>query len=180
MYNNVMKNPNMARNTSGSKNPNHRHGFCGTKIYKVWENMYIRCCNKNSRQYKDYGGRGITMHSEWLADPGAFCKWALSNGYREGLYIDRIDNDGNYEPGNVRFVERKVNNRNKRNCKYITAFGETKSISDWAEDPRCVVSYGCLQQRLYKLGLEPLIALTMPSIGKKGRAKDKWQMSPTR
>jgi len=169
LYKNVVKNPNMARNVSGSKNPKYRHGYCGTKVYKVWGNMYSRCYEPNSTQYKDYGGRGISICAEWLEQPGSFCEWALANGYSEGLYIDRIDNDGNYEPDNVRFVKRKVNNRNKRNCRYLTAFGETKSISDWAEDSRCVVTYGALQQRIYKLHMEPLIALTTPCKGRFGK-----------
>lgn len=102
------------------------------------------------------------MHEKWLKEPGEFCKWALANGYRPGLFIDRIDNDGHYEPDNCRFVSRKVNNNNKRNNRLLCAFGEVKTLAQWAEDARCSVSYSTLIQRINKLAWEVEHAITTP------------------
>ena len=97
----------------GKNNPNYKHGFRHTKLYAVWYNMKTRCFNKKVKQYKDYGGRGITICNEWL-EFIPFRDWSLFNGYQEGLEIDREDNDGNYEPSNCRWVTNKENLRNKR------------------------------------------------------------------
>lgn len=77
--------------------------------------MKERCYNPNAHYYKNYGGRGISICDEWRNDPIAFIQWGEKHGYQKGLQIDRIDNDGNYEPSNCRFVTPKENNNNKRN-----------------------------------------------------------------
>lgn len=93
-----------------------RHGGKRTTLYTCWLGIKHRCTNKNYHAWKDYGGRGIVVCSEWISDFAAFRDWALSNGYAEGLEIDRIKNDGNYEPSNCRWVEGglQVYNRRKR------------------------------------------------------------------
>jgi len=91
---------------------NLKHGFCGTPLYHSWRDMKDRCGNKNNASYENYGGRGITICNEWVDDPQEFCQWAIKNGWEEGLLIDRILVDGDYEPGNVRFVNKGVSNRN--------------------------------------------------------------------
>ena len=83
-------------------------------IYDRWYNIKSRCFNSKHRSYKNYGGRGISMCKEWSNDFGIFEKWCLDNGYSRELQIDRIDNDGNYEPTNCRFVTNKENQQNKR------------------------------------------------------------------
>lgn len=90
------------------------HGKRDHPIYDVWTKMRQRCKNKNHKQYKDYGGRGIYVCDEWLHDFKPFYDWCISNGWEEGLEIDRENNDGNYEPNNCRFVTSQVNCCNRR------------------------------------------------------------------
>ncbi len=92
------------------------HGSSRNKLYKVWNSMKQRILNPNSNRYKDYGGRGITICNEWL-EFIPFRDWALSNGYQKGLQINRINNDGNYEPNNCNWITNKENNRNRGNQK---------------------------------------------------------------
>jgi hypothetical protein len=86
-----------------------RHGYHGTKIYKLWASIVHRCETKTCAGYKYYGGRGITVCKSWRDSPKTFIEWAVENGYSEGLEIDRIDGDGNYAPNNCRFVTKKEN-----------------------------------------------------------------------
>ncbi len=99
------------------------HGGSGSKskhnsrpperLYRIWHGMQNRCFNPIGEKWKAYGGRGITVHSDWLEYP-IFKDWALKNGYSDELQIDRINNDGNYEPSNCRFVTPKINSNNRR------------------------------------------------------------------
>ena len=102
------------------------------KLYEVWTNMLGRCENPRREKYPDYGGRGIKVCGEWH-DPNAFIDWAEANGYRPGLQLDRIDNDGDYAPDNCRWVTRAENCRNTRRTKSLTLLGETRSVAEWCE-----------------------------------------------
>ena len=86
-------------------------------LYSVWAGIKSRCNNKNAPGYKYYGKRGIKVCKEWLSDSKAFIKWGEANGYKKGLQINRIDNDGNYTPGNCNFVTPGENFRNNRQTK---------------------------------------------------------------
>lgn len=104
----------------GENNPNYKHGGKGSKLYNVHHNIKQRCLNPKVKYYKNYGGRGITVCNEWIDKEKGFINfrdWALSNGYQEGLEIDRIDNNGNYEPSNCNFITSAKNCQNKRNNK---------------------------------------------------------------
>ena len=87
------------------------HGFSKDRLYKIWKNMLYRC---NNPKVKNYGGRGITVCSEWRDNYVTFREWALENGYSDNLSIDRINVDGNYEPSNCRWTTATVQNRNTR------------------------------------------------------------------
>lgn len=98
-----------------------KHDMSHTKLYEKWKDMKQRCLNPNNGNYKYYGARGITICDEWLKFEN-FAKWALENGYSEKLSIDRIDNDGNYEPLNCRFTTMSIQNmsmRHKNTSGYI-------------------------------------------------------------
>lgn len=145
------------------------HGKSQSKgLYTVWAGMKARCFRPTEPAFKNYGGRGITICDEWR-DFQAFHDWAMANGYASGLEIDRIENDGNYDPGNCRFVTRKVNIRNTRANRILTAFGESKTVADWAEDGRCSVGYFAIIGRL-KLGWSHESAISLPLFYRKARA----------
>ncbi len=104
-----------------------------SRLYRMWTNMGTRCNNPNNRAYHRYGGRGIRICDEWHSFK-QFEKWALSNGYREGLTIDRIDNDKGYSPDNCRFVTYRENNQNRGNNRNVTYNGVTKCVTQWARE----------------------------------------------
>lgn len=129
-------------------------------LYSVWSLIKQRCNNPRCKQYPNYGGRGIDIIDEWKTSYIAFYEWALSHGWKQGLHIDRSDNDGWYSPENCRFVTRNQNNRNRRSTSRISAFGETKSLVEWSEDERCVVEYACLRDRIVNRKMDPEIAMS--------------------
>lgn len=106
--------------------------MCNERIYRIWANMKYRCNAKSGRQYKYYGSKGITVCKEWL-DFINFYNWAIKNGYKKGLELDRIDNDGNYEPSNCQWITHKENNNKRGNNRLLIAFGETHTLAEWAE-----------------------------------------------
>ena len=95
--------------------------------------MKARCYKKSSRKYKDYGARGIIICDEWLNSFDAFCEWALSNGYSENLSIDRINNNGNYEPSNCRWATSIIQGKNTRSTRLLTFEGKTLPMSQLAK-----------------------------------------------
>lgn len=108
--------------------------------------MKQRCLNPNCKAYKNYGARGISVCKEWYEfEP--FCHWALENGYTIGLDLDRIDNDGGYEPTNCRWVSRKENVNNRRKTTFLTVWNETLCRTEWEERlklPRGIVKAWCV------------------------------------
>ena len=126
------------------------HGRSYHPLYFVLDAMKQRCYNKNNKAYKNYGGRGITVCPEWRNEPEVFIDWAKANGYEIGLQIDRINNDGNYEPNNCRFVTRKENNNNRRDNKGYFLLGVFYTISQLAE--KFNINYDAFYGRIYRGG----------------------------
>jgi len=124
---------------------NRTHGKCETKLYKVWSSMKARCSNSKDKAYPNYGGRGIFVCEEWLQfEP--FYKWAMANGYKTGLTIERKNNGGNYEPSNCMWIPKGDQSNNTRRCRMIFYQGEKHTIKDWALI--LGVPYARLQSRL--------------------------------
>lgn len=122
------------------------HGMTGTRLYDEWRGMKDRCTRKRYAGYHRYGGRGITVCPEWRDSFEAFRDWALENGYRDDLTIERIDNDGPYSPENCRWTTLKDQQSNRRNNRLITHEGETKTMKRWAEEKG--IPYNTLRARL--------------------------------
>lgn len=115
------------------QNKREYHGMSNHPLYRVRKSIIERTTHKNNCHYSCYGGRGITICKEWLESPKSFFDWALKNGYKKGLSIDRINNDGNYCPENCRWVTQKEQTRNTRRNNNLTLNGKTMCISDWAK-----------------------------------------------
>ena len=96
------------------KETNTTHGLSRHRLHNVWSVMLDRCQNKNNKGYENYGGRGIKVCDRWKTDFVSFYNWAIDNGYKEGLSIDRINNDLGYSPDNCRWATKKVQSRNTR------------------------------------------------------------------
>ena len=109
-----------------------KHGLTNNPLYTVWAGIKARCLNPKASNYKRYGGRGISICAEWKNDFKAFYDWAVSNGYQNGLTIDRIDNGGNYEPNNCRWVTRITQQNNTRRNKIFEYKGIKHSIKEWS------------------------------------------------
>ncbi len=109
--------------------PKHR----GTPLYERWKGMKSRCLWKDGPQYEHYGGRGIQVCDEWVNDYQAFAAWARAAGYRPGLSLERIDVNGNYCPENCKWIEWRLQSRNRRDTLYLEINGERRPLWEWAE-----------------------------------------------
>ena len=134
------------------------HHQSGTKLYDVWCAAKARCNNPKNKNYKHYGGRGIKVCDEWENSFQAFYEWAMANGYKEGLSIDRIDNDGNYEPANCRWVTQEEQCNNRRTSHKLTYEGETHTITEWSKITG--IKRKIISQRVNNLGWSIERALT--------------------
>ena len=134
------------------------HGKTRTPEYRVWGAMIERCHSPSSKAFRFYGGRGIMVCDRWRD----FAAFIADMGPRPGndLQLDRIDNNGNYEPGNVRWATRKENCRNRRDNLLVTIDGATKSVAEWSEV--AVVKPETFYRRV-KRGWDPEAALRMPA-----------------
>lgn len=147
-----------------------KHGACKTPEYRSWKNMIVRCENKNIKHYDRYGGRGIKVCDEWRQD---FTKFLEHVGPRPSQRhsIDRINNDGDYEPGNVRWATMKMQARNTKRSVVVVVNGKEECAIDvWRMGN---VPSGTFYNRLKK-GWDPIEAATTPPIptGKRRHTKD--------
>ena len=134
------------------------HGETHSRLYNTWCSMKQRCYDQKNKRWDRYGGRGITLCAEWM-EFERFREWAHSSGYSEGLSIDRIDNDGNYCPENCRWATITEQANNTSTNHIIHAFGESKTLSNWTKDPRCVATRSLLGWRI-SAGWNPEDAIT--------------------
>jgi hypothetical protein len=131
--------------------------------YTAWLSMKSRCYNPKNASYKLYGGRGVTVCDEWR---GSFRAFLEHLGPRpDGMSLDRIDSNGNYEPGNVRWADWRTQSRNKKNNHMITYDGRTMCVTDWAKESP--VSQSCISSRIFA-GWTPEEAITTPNQNEKG------------
>jgi len=142
------------------------HGDSKTRLHRIWRQIHSRCSNANLKDYKNYGGRGIIICSEWY-EYILFRDWALSNGYSDDLTIDRINVNGNYEPNNCRWTTKTVQANNTRSNHYITYKGKRQTLAQWSRELN--IDYFVLKSRIrYHWSIKR--AFTEP-IQNKGRHK---------
>jgi len=140
-----------------SKKVHTTHGATKTKLFQVWSKMKGRCLNKNQIDYKHYGGRGIQLCDRWLKFEN------FSEDIKKipkGLSLDRIDNNGNYEPKNIKLSTQKEQCRNKRTNIFCTINGIKKTAIEWCEIKK--MSYATFQYRIYTRKMSVFDALTKP------------------
>jgi hypothetical protein len=105
------------------------HGMSGTRAHSIWMGMRQRCRNPNNPHFDKYGGRGIVVCERWQSFENFFADMGDPG---PKLTLERIDNDGNYEPDNCKWASRRVQMNNRRVCRYFTANGETRTLSEWS------------------------------------------------
>ena len=141
------------------------HGATDSRLYNIWTSMKARCeTSKKQKFIKDYQNRGIKICAEWH-DFSVFQKWALENGYKDNLSIDRIDNNGNYCPENCRWADNFTQANNKRNNHWLTYNNKTQTIAQWSKE--LGMKYNALNERLRK-GWSVERALSTPIMCKRG------------
>lgn len=146
-----------------------KHGLRSSPIYSSWHSMKQRCLNPNAQSYHYYGGRGITIFDEWKDDFMNFYNWAIENGYTEGMTIERIDVNGNYEPDNCTWIPQSEQSNNTRRNKPVAFNGKTKNVTEWSKE--LGFNRGMLRKRLSS-GWSIERALTTPVQTKYQRFKN--------
>lgn len=133
------------------------------RLYSIWRNMKQRCFNPKAAKYSIYGGQGITVCEEWLEYIN-FHEWAMSNGYKDDLTLDRVCGNENYSPANCRWATYSKQNSNKKDNRFIEYEGETKTLNDWSI--QLGMQYGTLHSRLSDYGWSVEKAFNTP-VGKR-------------
>lgn len=118
-----------------ARKANTTHGLSKRRPHRIWLAMKSRCLNPNTPNYPIYGGRGITICTEWVESFAVFWEWAAQNGYADTLEIDRIDNDGNYEPSNCRWASRLIQANNKSSNRIVAhPDGRSMTAAEWGRE----------------------------------------------
>ena len=137
------------------KTMNKKHGKRQTKVYKIWHSMKARCTNKNNIGYADYGGRGIKILWKSFEDFND----DMADSYKEGLTIERINVDGNYEPSNCKWATVKEQSNNKRNSRKVTINGLTDTVTNLCREYN--ISDRTVYSRIYS-GWDEVRAIITP------------------
>lgn len=146
-----------------------KHGEVRTPLHNLWRGMHARCKFSGCSSYRLYGGRGVSVCEEW-ATYEPFRDWAIANGYAQGLSIDRIDPDGDYQPANCRWVSKSEQQRNKRNTFHVEWRGERGCLREFTR--KTGKNYSTVYRRI-KNGWSVEDALTLPSGAKPCSEKPK-------
>lgn len=125
-----------------------KHNQRHTKLYEIWKSMKRRCFNSKNAAFHNYGGRGITVCDDWANDFSTFYVWSMQNGYSEGLSIDRIDNNGNYEPSNCRWVDKLTQANNTRANHFVSYNGQKLTVAQLSKKTN--MPYQTLLHRINK------------------------------
>ena len=163
------------------------------RLWSIWKGIKKRCYQKGHSNYKGYGKKGVVMCPEWKSSSVTFREWALANGYRPELTIDRIDPKGPYSPENCQWITASENasrankgvpkpwlrgkgkgssNAGRKPKLTLTAFGETKFLREWEADPRCKVDREVLRKRVFHKGWDHEKAITTPNLKSKAIPED--------
>ena len=135
-----------------------KHGKCYSPVYRIYIAMRARCTNPNHSSYADYGGRGIRVHPDFATFEGFY---AHVGDRPPGMTLDRIDHEGDYEPGNVRWATRQIQSRNTRSNIFLTFQGKRQSIIDWSEElgiNQCVIKNDLLKGLLKGKPVDTIMA----------------------
>lgn len=157
-----------ARQSCGCLRSSTTHGLSKTYLYNLWMGINQRCYNKNAKSYPRYGGRGIKVLEEWRNNPESFFAWILDNlGERlSGYSLDRIDNDGDYAPGNLRWANdsTQMTNRRRLKVKRVLANGD-------------VVIYSSTEEAAKDLGMSVKWVRNLCNIGYRKKS-ERWEYIP--
>lgn len=134
------------------------HGLSDERLYRIWKAMRQRCNNPKAENYRFYGQRGVKICDDWNKDFMSFYQWSINNGYHSDLTIDRINPDGNYCPGNCRWITMAQQNLNRHSNQIIEFNGIRKTVKEWSDD--IGVDYKTLWNRINIYGWELSKALT--------------------
>lgn len=143
---------------------NYKHGLSNHVLHRVWMGMKERCYYEKHEAFHHYGGKGIVVCDEWKDDFMCFYNWAITNGWAKGLTIERDNSNGNYEPNNCRIATQKEQCRNKSNNRILEYNGQSKCITEWAEEMG--VKETLIRHRIDRLGWPVDRAIITPPLSK--------------
>ena len=149
------------RSNAGKRPPRYRHRVDENKsLWYRWNGIKSRCLRENTDRYNEYGGRGIKMCQEWIDSFDNFADWALANGYREDLTIERVDVNGDYCPENCKWIPRKEQSFNKRDTIWVTYKGKRIQLRKLCIEKG--LRYDAIHNRIMVLGWDTERAIDEP------------------
>lgn|SRR6478752_5749008 len=162
-----MTNVNSGSTKSCGCSTNKTHGLSKTPLYGIWGGMIMRCENPNNEDYHNYGGRGVTVCDEWRNNPESFIEWALENGWKKGMEVDK-DKSGSmiYSPKTCEIITKKENSNYRRASHYIEYNGKRQTLQQWSEETG--IHFSLILARINRLKWSIEQALTIkPKYGRK-------------